>query len=286
MSRPRSWLALLVVVAVTWVTATEAGWAQAEPFVPLADVVGEAPSGRMLFFPLVDEAASPVVLVPAAGRRLTWSPEGTQLPESTLAIPPVRALGSPPPQPESARYLVPVLDGAGIDTEFAARQLHAERLVAFDTGDVVEMPGVNVVPVLVGPLLAGPSGPPPARVLDAPVEVDATELVDPTPTLLVRRAAPSRVVFGVRVDDDYVPLVDESGVAFAARHDGKRGIAVPALGDVTSPTTRSDDVFADPADDDGVNMVALAVIAAAVLVPVVMVTFGVRRRRSRRARQR
>lgn len=273
-------LALPVVAVVAWAT-TGAAWAQAEQFTPLADVVDEAPSGRMLFFPLVDEASASVTLVPATGRRLAWMPDGTQLPESTLAVPSMRAIGSPPPQPESARYLVPVLDGAGAGIEFVACKLDGGRLVAFD-GDDAEAPGTNAVPVLVGPLLGAPSGAPADRVLETPVEVDAVALADPVPTLLVRRAAPSRVVFGVRVDDEYVPLVDEKRVAFAARHQGRRGIAVPAPEGFTPPTTSSDDVIADPADDDGVNVLALVIIAATVLVLVVLVAVFVRRRRRRR----
>lgn len=280
--RKLRWWVVLLVFALVGVHPAGAK----EPFAPLEALTTPEPSGQMLFFALADgfEGAS-VTLVPAARRRLSWVPEGAQLNEVTADAPPVLAVGSPPPQADSARYLVPVLDGAGTVIDFVPRRLEGDLLVALadDAGEA--KPGTTVVPVLVGPLLEAPTGVAPARVLEDPVEVDAQLLEDPVPTLLVRRAAPGRVVFGVRVGEEYVPLVDETGLAFAASHEGKRGIAVPVPEDFTEPVKTGDD--ADPVDqveDGGVHVLALVIIAAAVLVPVLVVMGLLRRRRRGRRR--
>src|SRR5688572_6888610 len=235
-------------------------------FLPLDGVVSPEPSGRMLFFALADDfAGSSVTLVPAARRRLSWIPEGAQLTEATVDLPPVRPIGSPPPQADSVRYLVPVLDGTGTVIDFVPRRLDDDSLVALAADAGQATAGTTVVPILVGPLLEAPTGVAPARVLEDPVEIQAESLVEPVPTLLVRRAAPGRVVFGIRMGDEYVPLVDETGLAFAGSYEGRRGIAVPVPEDFSPPAEGDgDDAKPEVADEDdggGVNVLALVIIA-------------------------
>lgn len=247
-------------------------------FEPLSEVLAlqrGRPAGPMLFFALPDdfETASPYALVPA-GRPIVWVPDATDLLEGATTVPPMRAIGSPPPDPANARYLVPVLDGAGASLHFAPRRLEAGRLV-----EGAGPTGANAVPVLVGPQLpvnASSTEP----VLDKPVQVDAAQLVDVTPALLVRRAPPSRVVFGIRLaSGDYVPLVDESGIALSARRDGRLGIAVaaPANVDVSSVAPDDDDDGDGDSSPSGVGLlIVFALLAAGAAVVIAGVVFLVR----------
>lgn len=254
------------------------------PFEPVSDIAGMAPVGRALFFPLAADfdEASPLALVPAAGRRVQWTPDATQLPEAALTTPAMRAIGLPPPQPEAARYLVPVLDGAGSGLSFVPRRLEGGRLVPFAAGSPEPTSSTtNVVPILVGPQLASATGSALLdRVLEDPVVVDPAALTDPVPALLVRRAPPGRVVFGIRLSSpDYVPLVDETGLAVMAEHKGKRGLAVtlPAGVEVRAATPSVSD--ADRDDDKGGRYMPGAVVAALVVFAVAALVLLVRRRR-------
>jgi hypothetical protein len=258
-------------------------------FVPLADVVGKPLPERVLFFPLDDEVATclpltrpctehslPFVLVPATGRRLAWTPEGTRVPEADVTMSPLRALGSPPPRPEVARYLVPVLDGEGATLVFAPRRLEDGRLVPTEAAAV---PGTEAVPVLVGPDLAGaPTGPTATRVLAAGSSVQASELTDVTPALLVRRATPHRVVFGVRTGDGYVPLVDDTGVAVLARRGDHVGLAAPSR--VATAVASSG---AEDREDSGGDGVPVTLVLVAALVVAGALALGLAAGRRRRA---
>lgn len=225
--------------------------ATTDPFLDLAAVSAKAPSGPTLFFPLgrpFEEClplmaacpgdSSSLVVVPAAARTLVWTPEGTPLDEVPLDTRPIRPIGTPPPRPESARYLVPVVDARGEGLIFAGRRLDAGLLVPFDAGAPEPPEGGDVVPVLAGPLLGGaaPSGTQAGPIFEAPVIVDAAALDGATPAVLVRRAAPSRVAFGLRpdpawgMDVGYVALLDETGTAVVARHEGRIGVAVGTPG--------------------------------------------------------
>lgn len=256
-------------------------------FEPLSEVLAlqrGRPAGPMLFFALPDdfETTSPYALVPATRRPVVWIPEGTQLPEGVTAVPSLRAIGSPPPDAANARYLVPVLDTEGASLHFVPRRLEAGRLVAGEPAT-----GANVVPVAAGPQLPVATSSSTERVLEAPVEVGAEQLTDVAPALLVRRASPSRVVFGVRLaSGDYVPLVDESGVAVSARRNGRLGIAVavPAGVDVTSVTSSDDDDGDSSPTGVGLFIVlGLLVAGAAVVVgAVVLLARFARRRLNRR----
>ena len=289
-------VAVLVVALAAVFAATGAGAQSSDDtpdFVDVGSLTSEVPSGRrVLFFPL-DESfgncvpltapcphdSSTLMLVPAAGRRLVWRPEGADLQDARLPEPAMRAIGTPPSDHESARYLVPVLDGAGINVVHARRRLESGRLVAVDSGDDSSAPD-PVSPVLSGPLLstAAPAPEVPARVLGAPVLLAASELNDAVAVLLVRRAAPNRIVFGLRPDPDwdlgvgYVAVLDEGVIAVAARRGATIGIAVAAppgvrVGSLENMATRQGD---DP--DAGVTIplplvigVAAAVVAAAAI---------------------
>lgn len=248
-------------------------------------------SGRVIFFPLdegyadclpLDEpclkGSTSLVLVPATDRRVAWLPDGTQLPERVLDVPALPAFGSPPPNPEKARYLLPMLDGAGTGLEFLPRRLEGGKLVAVES----EV-GDNVVPVLVGPVLGGaPSGDAADRVVEHPVVVDASSLRDAVPALLVRRAAPSRVVFGVRVGNEYVALVDEGDIAVLARRAGRVGLAVPAPDEFEPPvTTTTVGSQGDGGEDDDVEVVASTALRVLVVVGLTAGAVAVWRRRRR-----
>jgi hypothetical protein len=254
----------LVVVLTALLCASGVARAQDAGFVPLSDVAAERTSGRMLFFPLPDgfDRASPYALLPATGRRLAWTPESAELSAASLSVPPLRPVGSPPSPHESARYLVPVLDGSGAALEFLPRRLDAGRLVPYEG---TPKPGLDVVPVLTGPRLdPTPSETPLERVLGEPVEVDATELADAAPAVLVRKATPSRVVFGVRLGRDvYVPLIGESGLAVTARHNGRRGVAAPLPGGLDVATLPD-----EPDDEDASSWPTVVAVAVAASVVV------------------
>lgn len=251
------------------------------------------PSGRVVFFaldegyadclPLTEpclKGSTALVLVPASGRRVAWLPEATQLPERVLDVAALPAFASPPPNPETARYLVPMLDGAGVDLEFLPRRLEGGKLVALEGEG---RPGDNVVPVLVGPVLGGaPSGDAADRVVEHPVVVDAGELRDAVPALLVRRVAPARVVFGVRTGDDYVALVGESGVAVLARRGDRVGLAAPVSADFEPPVTTTTAGSQQDGDDvDEVATTALRVLVVVGLTAGAVTVFRRRRRLSR-----
>src|SRR5919108_3024116 len=88
----------LLVVLLVGLAGVHPAAAKEEPFLPLDGVVTPQPSGQMLFFALADDfEGSSLTLVPAARRRVSWVPEGAQLDEVTADLPPVRAVGSPPP---------------------------------------------------------------------------------------------------------------------------------------------------------------------------------------------
>lgn len=254
-----------------------------EPLGELLELHRARPTGPMLFFALPDdfETTSPYALVPAGRRPLAWVPEGTQLPEGATVVPPLRAVGSAPPDAANARYLVPVLDSEGASLHFVPRRL--------ETGRLVEGPpptGSNVVPVAAGPQLpvAVSSA---ESVLDAPVEVDAAQLADVAPTLLVRRASPNRVVFGIRLSSgDYLPLIDENGVAFSARRNGRIGIAVVVPANLDVPSVAPDDDDDDGEDSpSGVGLlIVLGILAAGAAIVAACILLLVRfaRRRPRR----
>lgn len=258
-------------------------------FVPLADLVGKPLPERVLFFALDDEVAKclpltgpctehslPFVLVPATGRRIAWTPEGTRVPEAEVTMSPLRALGSPPPRPEAARYLVPVLEGEGAALVFAPRRLEDGRLVPAGTSAAAA--GTEAVPVLVGPDLAGaPTGTAATRVLATGSSVQANELTDVTSALLVRRATPHRVVFGVRTGDAYVPLVDEAGVAVLARRGGQVGLAAPSRV-ATAVAPSAEGGAGEDSDDDGLP-VAFVLGAALVAGGALVVGLAATRRR-------
>jgi hypothetical protein len=258
-----------------------AGPASAQDFLPLSDVASKSPTGRVLFFPLAErfEAASPYALLPASGRRITWTPESAELPAASVAATSVRAIGTPPARAEEARYLVPVLDGAGAALTFAPLRLDGSRLVPFE-GE--PKPGLDVVPVLSGPRLdATPSETPLERVLDAPVELDADVLEDVVPSVLVRKATPSRVVFGVQVGAAYVPLVDEAGLAVAAKHEDRAGLAVAVADDFVPPSTTAPPRSPSPEDDSGggVPWAVVGAVSGGVVLAVGLVLARRRRRR-------
>lgn len=230
----RRLLLLFVVALVAAGAPTPAGAHDEHEFEPLSEILATArPSARMLFFALADdfETASPYTLVPATGRPLAWVADGTQLPEGTTAVAPLRAIGLPPRDPANARYLVPVLDLARASLRFAPRRLETGRLVAGAPAT-----GANVVPITVGPQQSVTTTSEEPG-LDPPVEVDAAQLTALAPALFVRRASPSRVVFGVRLaSGDYVPLIDEHGIAFTARRNGHPGLAIAIRPGVATPS--------------------------------------------------
>jgi len=257
----------------------------AQDFVPLADVAAKTPSGKVLFFPLADrfEEASPYALLPAEGRRIVWTPESAELPGAAVAVAAVRAVGTPPAQPEAARYLLPVLDGATAELRFAARRLDGGRLVPFEG---TPEPGRDVVPLLAGPRLdATPSETPLTRVLEAPVEVDVSVLADVQPSVLVRKATPSRVVFGVQVGDRYLPLIDETGVAVTAKHEGRAGLAVAVADDFEPPsttTTEAENRLSSKDDDSDSNRVLVLRVLVLGGILAMLATWRRRRRSSAR----
>lgn len=261
----------LLFAGLLFLIAPTGAFAHAEhDFEPLSEVVKATKTqGRMLFFALPDdfETESPYLLVPADGRQIAWVPNGTQLPETAVASAPVRAIGSAPPDSLNARYLVPVLDGAGATLQFSGRRLEEGRLIGGMAG------GGSVVPVLVGPQLPVSTSTT-EPVFDTPIAVDMSELTEATPTLLVRRAPPSRVVFGVQLSTGYVPLIDETGVALSARHGGKLGLAVTAPADIDVPPS-SDDAEEEPTGT------GLAIVGAILLVvvgaPIALLVWLVRR---------
>ena len=261
-------VASAVVVFGLGVTSTHApAHAQTPSFVALDDLVTEAassPPDRVLFFPLDQsfnsciplQAACPadsstVMLVPATGRALTWRPEGGDLHLVELDTPPMPAIGVAPERYESVRYLLPVLDGTGIQLFHMPRSYADGRLVGDDAAALGSDAGTEtgasraeaVTPVLGGSLLStSQPAPPPERILDPPLLIDRSDLADATPALFVRRSAPSRIVFGVRpdpgweLDTSYVPMLDDGVVAFAGRHVGRVGLAVPAPPDLDADT--------------------------------------------------
>lgn len=251
---------VVAFVAALLSTAAVAHAHEDAPFEDVAEVAGKRPSGRVLFFPLDDDfdAASPYALLPARGRRVAWTPEATELPSATFEVPPTRAIGVPPAQRDDARYLVPVLDGAGAGLSFVARRFSGGRLVPYEGAP---KPGLDVVPWLTGPRLdATPSETPLARVLGEPERVDADVLADVVPALLVRKAPPNRVVFGVRLGSDaYVPLVDEAGLAATARRDGRRGLAVSVPDGVEVGTSPSGEA---PEEDETTPWPTIAAVVA------------------------
>ncbi|MDQ3756689.1 MAG: hypothetical protein M3394_02430, partial [Actinomycetota bacterium] len=232
----KSWVVMALVSMVV------CGVAQAHDeheFEPVAELARwrPAPTDQVAFLPLAEgfedclplESACPadsssLVLVRAGSRPVGWLSAGGELPESTLETPPLRAVGSPPTEPANQRYLVPVLDGEGQSVEHLVRRFEAGRLVPVEPGRLAD--ALHLAPVLIGPVLGGaaPSGESPTRIVEAPVSVSAADLRDAVPALLVRRAPPSRVVFGVRMGNGWLPLVDEHGVALLARHDGRVGL--------------------------------------------------------------
>lgn len=263
-------------------------------FEPVAEAARWRPaaSDRVLFFPLAEEFAvcvplrdpcpadsSSLMVVRAGSRPVMWQAESAELPEASFSPPPLRAMGDPPPGDfASARYLVPVLDGTGVGLEFLPRRFEGGRLVAAE-GAGAASDAARVVPVLVGPVLGGaaPSGQAPSRVLEPPSTVAASELRDLTAALLVRRASPSRVVFGVRAGESgYVPLVDERGVALLARHEGRVGLVVP------SESADDSDVAAlsreKPGDGDGDSAI-VTVGRVVLLVALLAMAVGLWRRR-------
>jgi hypothetical protein len=240
MMAPMATRALAAALFVAALLASPAGAAQ-EGFVEVASLTGATPSGELLFFPLQESFreclpltapcprdSSSLMLVPAGDREVLWQPEGADLPLLDLPEPPVRAIGTPPAGATAARYLVPVLDGTSIGIAFAVRGLEDGYLRGNGAG------GTAVTPVLAGPLLSGASPSPtvPTRLLDAPVVVAADALTGLAPVLLARRAAPSRVVFGVQPDPewelnvDYLPVLGDRHVAHVAANEGEVGIAV------------------------------------------------------------
>ncbi len=216
-------------------------------FVSIGALPQPAPSGSMLFLPLADQFSSclplagacppdspSLLLVPAAGHDVRWLPDATDLPTVAVDGAAVPAVGQPPPDADATAYLVPVADGSGAGLVYLRRRLDGGALAAEPAGAPLSAPVAT--PVVGGPNL---STTPPARGLPAatfgtPVVVEAAGLTGATPVLLVRRAEPSRVAFGVRAHPGwhlgpaYVPLVGPDGVAVLARHAGRVGLAVPA----------------------------------------------------------
>jgi hypothetical protein len=163
-----------------------------------------------------------------------------------LEEPPVRAIGTAPERHGSVRYLVPVLEGSGIQLLHMPRRFEGGHLVNAATGKSDGASGTgadgspaagaaveSVTPVLGGSLLstAAPS-PAPERLLARPSLIDGSELADGAPALLVRRSAPHRIVFGVRPDPawnlgtNYLPVLDDGVIALSGRHQGRVGLAV------------------------------------------------------------
>lgn len=306
--------AMVASVAAVLVVGSPASHAQQPEsgFVALSEVVAQAASagapGQMLFFPLDDsfegcvpvQAACPqdsstLMLVPAVDRRLTWRPEGGDLHLVDLDAPPVRAMGAAPSRPEEVRYLVPVLEGSGIGLFHMPRRLVGGRLVieadAPATGaDLGATPADAVTPVLGGSLLSTASpAPAPERLLEAPVVVAGSDLVDAAPAMLVRRSAPSRIVFGVRPDPDwgldisYVPLLDEDVVALGGRHGGRVGLAVtvpPGLDEEALARLEPADAVAAPERGQQPRWWLIAGAAAVVAAAAIAVAARARRRRT------
>lgn len=226
--------ALLVPAAVAQQSAT---------FVDVEALAAADPPARVLFFPLDEqfehckgltapcpEDSSTVMVVPATEREVVWQPESGDLRTLPLRDPELRAVGTPPPDMASARYLLPVLDGAGIEIRHVVRRFEDGFFVATNEPEA----GTTVTPVLAGPELSAgtPSPDVPDRIVETPRVVGIDDVVDPTPVLLVRRAAPSRVVFGIQpaadweFNLDYLPLLDDGVIAYVAEVDGTTGLVV------------------------------------------------------------
>jgi len=305
---------LAVAFALTFALASPAVHARADGFVAVDDLPQRPSSARIVLFSLPDEFdaclplqgacpqdSSSLLVVPAPGRSIMWQPEGAELPHVELPSAPLPAVGTPPAGATSAHYLIPVADGRGAGLAFMKRDVADGRFVVSDRktpGDVAPH-----VPVLSGPSLGGaaPSGAEPERLLAEPVVVDAGELTTaPFPVLVVRRASPSRVAFGVRPDPswrmqtDVVPLLGDGGIAGLVRHEGQVRLAVAApdnvdLDAVRRGTPRSGDAPVAGSDDDdgdtGGNGDGGAAAALVLAVAIVAggVTALVLRRRGRRA---
>lgn len=244
------------------------GAARQTAFLPVDSAIASSElTARALFFPLdasfaecvplrapCPATSSSLLLVPAAGRTVAWSPEGTDLPRVVIDGVEVRPVGVAPPEPDLGTYLVPTLTGDGIEVRFLAARLDGDRLAA-GAGDATA--GDTLVPKLEGPELStsAPSSRVPETIVSAPRVVDAADLRDSVPALLVRRAAPSRVVVGVAPSTEwnmsarFVRLLDEGVVARAARNEVDVGIAVP-LTDETTPGSGQEVGDEDVADDD------------------------------------
>jgi hypothetical protein len=316
MARPILAVAFALALASTSPGTQAQALAQADGFVAVGDLPQRPSSARVVLFSLPDafdaclplhgacpQDSSSLLVVPALGRSIVWQPEGAELPRVELPGGSLAAVGTPPAGATSARYLVPVVDGRGAGLVFV------ERAVAGGRFDVPDQEGpadaAPYVPVLSGPSLVGtaPTNAEPERLLAEPVVVDEGELTaDPVAVLVVRRAPPSRVAFGVRPDPswrmqtDVVPLLGEGGLAGLVRHEGRVRLAVAAPDDVDPDAVRrgtprrgggtagSDrPVDGEDGEDDGDSSggaVAALVPAAAVLGGV---TAFVLRRRARRA---
>lgn len=291
-----------------------------EAFVPLADVVGRPLSGAVLFLPLAPEfetclpltgpcpeGSASLVLVTAERRRVAWTPDAADLPRAAVAAGATRPVGSPPPDADGARYLLPVLDGGAAALRYVPTRLEDGSLVAEDAdagaAGGTEGRGDAAVPVLSGPVLpaGSPQGLASERIVEAPRSVDADALQDAVPVLLVRRAAPSRVVFGVGVDPawgldgvEYLPLVSDAGVARLARHEGRVGLAVAAPEDVDVPADGGSGSGGDGSNgggsgdgvggDDGGGPGAGLVAAGAAVAALVIAGLAVLARRRGRGR--
>src|SRR5688500_278749 len=304
-------LAVALAFALASASFANAG-AQSDGFLGVDDLPRRPSSARVVVFSLPDEYdaclplqgacpqdSSSLLVVPAAGRRIVWQPEGAELPRVQLSSAPLPAVGVPPPDTTTARYLLPVVDGAGAGLVFTARGFVDGRFtMAADAPDAPERE--PYVPVLAGPSLGGaaPSGVEPERLLAEPVVVDAGELAtDPVPVLVVRRASPSRVAFGVHPDPSWrmstniVPLLGDRGVAGLVRHEGHVRLAVPApdgvdLDAVRRGTPRNGDVTTgdDGGGSDGSGGATVALVLAAAVLAGGMTALVLRRRGRRTAR--
>lgn len=278
--------AMLVPAAVAQQSAT---------FVDVEALATADPPARLLFFPLDEqfehckglttscpEDSSTVMVVPATEREVVWQTEGGDLRTVPLREPEVRAVGTPPPNVASARYLLPILDGGGIQVRYVVRRFEDGFLVATNEPEA----GTTVTPVLAGPELSAgtPSPDVPDRIVKTPRVVGIDDVVDATPVVVVRRAAPSRVLFAIEpaaewdFNLDYVPLLDDGVIAYVAEVDGTTGLVVG-----TPSGLRIGKLQNLAGEDPGGGAPALGVLlGAAGVAAVAILAIGLLLRRRRR----
>ena len=228
-----------------------------------------------------------LVLLPPSQYDIAWEVTEATTRIDIPGVAPLSPAGTPPGDPATAAFLLPVLDLSqpGGQLRSLPRAFNGTQLV---TGDPPA--GELVLPVPSGPALE--KAPQPfltSNPFSPPVLASVDEFTDQSPAIVAFSAARLQVLYGVRplgswgANQDFIPIHGTGVVPrLVQRADGTTGLAVPAPEGLRLPRRRaSADVSIDEDGDDSSFPVAPVLFIASTLLALAVLFVLIRGRRAK-----